>query len=159
MKGAPSDFTRHQLVKHIKGGEAFLTLKEILIKIPFEKAGEVPEGLPYSIWQQLFHLRYAQLDILDFSRNPNYKTSRWPDDYWPEHQAPFDLAEWENTIQDFFKERNDFIKLILDPANDLYQPFPYGSGQNLFREALLIIEHNAYHTGQILTIMRLLNIY
>jgi uncharacterized damage-inducible protein DinB len=159
MKEAPSELTRQQLVKHIKGGEAFLTLKKMLIKIPFEKAGEVPEGLPYSIWQQLYHLRYAQLDILDFSRNPDYKTSRWPDDYWPEHQAPLDQAEWEKTIQEFFNERNEFINLILDPANDLYHPFSHGNGQNLFREALLIIEHNAYHSGQILTIMRLLNIY
>ncbi|CAN5219839.1 hypothetical protein BH23BAC1_BH23BAC1_51440 [soil metagenome] len=121
--------------------------------------GIIPKGLPYSLWQQFYHLKYAQYDILDFSRNPDYDTPRWPEDYWPDAPAPANQEEWEKIKKEFYKERQGFIDLLLNPSHDLFQPFAHGSGQNLFREALLIIEHNAYHTGQILAIMRILDIY
>src|SRR5205085_11984031 len=40
--------------------------------------GRVPEGLPYSAWQLVEHLRRAQHDILDFCKNPRYKPLEFP---------------------------------------------------------------------------------
>ena len=37
-------------------------------------------------------MRLAQEDILDFSRNPEYKERKFPDDYWPAEEAPPDEA-------------------------------------------------------------------
>lgn len=159
MNEAQNNYTRQQLIKHIIGGEAFLTIDEMLKKIPFEKVGIKQKGLPYSLWQQFYHLKYAQYDILDFCRNPEYKAPEWPKEYWPNDPAPANQEEWENIKNKFFKERKEFTELLLDPSNDLFQAFQHGSGQTLFREALLVIEHNAYHTGQILAIMRVLEIY
>lgn len=48
------------------------------------------------------------------------------------------------------------VQLVQDPANDLFEPFGPGSGQNLLREAMLVAEHNAYHLGQIVVLRRLL---
>jgi hypothetical protein len=46
--------------------------------------------------------------------------------------------------------------LVMDPKQDLLAPFPYGKGQTLLREALLVADHNAYHLGQLVVVRRLL---
>ena len=104
-------------------------------------------------------MRFAQLDILDFSRNPNYTAPAWPADYWPAEKAPANEQQWKAMVDAYFNERNELITLILDPEIDLFEPFPHGNGQTLLREALLVVEHSAYHTAQMLTILRLLGLY
>lgn len=159
MPSENNTILRQQLVKHLEGGEAFVPIDKIVQDIPFPQVGVVPEKLPYSAWQQFYHLRFAQYDILDFCRNPDYTPVRWPDDYWPEAPAPKNRQEWNNTVEAYFEERKEMAGLISDPENDLYAPIPHGSGQTLLREALLVIEHTAYHTGQLLLILRLLGEY
>ena len=150
---------RKQLVKHIAGGDAFKGPGDFVEKIPFEKLGIKPDNMPYSLWQQFYHLRFAQRDILDFSTDPDYEAPKWPDDYWPEEAAPPTEAAWKELKKAFFEERKAFQELILDPSQDLFKPLAHGNGQTLYREALLVIEHNAYHTGQILVLLRLLGLY
>ena len=147
------------LVKFLKGGQAFAPLKVILEDIPANKRGVVPENLPYSIWQQVEHIRIAQWDILDFSHNPEYKEIKWPDAYWPKETAPKNDAAWEKSIKQIFADESAFIALLEDPKVDFYTPFPWGDGQNLLREAMLIANHNSHHAGQIILIRRLLGIW
>ncbi len=113
--------------------------------------------LPYTIWQLVKHLEIAQQDILAFSENANYKPLDWPKDYWPKENAPASEQEWENTLSGIKKSMADFTGLITDENNDLLKPFAHGDGQNLLREAILIIDHLSYHTGQIVLIRRLLD--
>ena len=156
----PSDQKlREQLVKHIKGGEAFTPVDELLKKISFNQLGFVPEGLPYSFYQQFYHIRLAQHDILEFSRNPHYKSPTWPEGYWPEDSAPQHRQGWEELKERFFSEREELCNYLLDQENKLLQPLAHGSGQTLLREALLVIEHTAYHSGQLLIILRLLGLH
>lgn len=136
-----------------------MPVDRMLDEMPYEKAGEVPEGLPYSFWQQLYHLRYAQKDILDFTKSADYTAPSWPDDYWPERAAPHNRQEWDDTIAAYKQERDELAGLVSDTSNDLYQPLEHGKGQTLLREALLVVEHSAYHTGQMLVIMRLLGLH
>lgn len=136
-----------------------MPVDEILQKIPFEKVGVVPENLPYSFWQQFYHMRLTQHDILEFSRDPDYTSPKWPDGYWPAEPAPRDEQEWEETVDAYFAERNQLAEMVSEPGNRLLEPFPHGSGQTLLREALLVIEHTAYHTGQMLVILRLLGLH
>lgn len=147
---------RQQLIKHLEGGDAFMTVDQMVKEIPFDKLGTVPDGLPYSFYQQFYHLRFAQYDILDFSRNPDYESLDWPDDYWPGEAGPENKKEWEELKEKFFSERSQLADLIADTGKDLFEAFPHGTGQTLLREAILAIEHNAYHTGQLLIILRLL---
>ena len=135
---------------------ARVSFDKALANIPFEDLGIKPNGIPYSIWQQVEHIRIAQKDILDFSVNKNYKELNWPDDYWPKEAAPGSEAAWKHSIAAVHHDLNEFIKLIEDPAADLFAPIPWGSGQHLFREAILIIDHTSYHTGEIIAIRRLL---
>jgi len=145
-----------QLNDLILKGNAHATLDSALEDVPVEIRGTVPEKLPYSIWQIMEHIRITQWDILDFSRNPDYKEIEWPADYWPKEAAPKDDAAWHDCIKQIKKDRQDFVALLEKDGVDMYTPFPWGTGQNLLREALLIADHNSYHTGEIIVIRRLL---
>lgn len=149
---------RKQLVSHLKGGQAFSSIDSLIDKISFEKIGVVPDGLPYSFYQQFYHIRIAQLDILDYCRDDNYRAPNWPDDYWPDESAPSGNSEWNTLIQNYFDERDVFCEMIMDSSNDLFEPFEANPDHNLLREAELVIEHTAYHTGQLYIIYRLLKV-
>lgn len=150
---------RKQLVKQIQGGEAFTPVEELLKEISYEQLGILPEGLPYSFYQLFYHIRLAQYDILEFSRSPEYQSPDWPEGYWPTREAPASKQEWQELVSSYFRERKQLSEFIAEPANDLLKPFPHGSGQTLLREALLVIEHTAYHTGQLLVVLRLLGLH
>lgn len=151
------DLIRKQLSEQILGGNAFKLIEEILEEVAFEQLGKQIDGLPYSFWQQFEHMRITQKDILDFSVDEDYRELQWPNDYWKPEPAPKDQGEWERSKQQFFQDREAMLSLIRDMENDLIRPFEHGMGQTLFREGLLILEHNAYHTGQLMIIFRLIN--
>jgi hypothetical protein len=46
--------------------------------------------------------------------------------------------------------------LVRDPATDLFARIPWGDGQTILREALLVADHNAYHVGELVVVRRLL---
>lgn len=148
---------RKQLISFLTRPNAHATLDDALNGISPEHYGTKPAGMPYSVWQLAEHIRIAQWDILDFSRNPDYKEMKWPDDYWPKEPAPKDTREWENCLAAIRSDLKEFIALVEDESNDLYAPFAWGSGQNLLREAMLIADHNAYHGGQIVLVRKMLD--
>lgn len=147
---------RVQLVKMMRGGQAFQPREELLKGLTVQEAGEKTAGVPYTIWQLLEHLRFAQHDILDFCRNASYQEPDWPDDYWPAQAVPPDQAALENTLKSLDRDLEEMVQLVQDRNLDLFEPFPHGQGQTLLREAMLVAEHNAYHIGQIVLLRRLL---
>jgi len=148
---------RKQLITLINGGNAHATLDDALHNLPAKLRGVKPDGLPYSIWQLLDHIRIAQWDILKFSTNPDHKSPKWPDEYWPKNSAPEDEQEWDDCLADIASDRAKVIALLEDPETNLYEPFPNENGINLLREALLIADHTSYHIGQIIILRRLLH--
>ncbi|MBZ9731307.1 DinB family protein [Salegentibacter sp. JZCK2] len=150
---------REQLIKHLKGGEAFMPLEHFIDDIPFEKLGERPQNLPYSFYELSYHIVFAQKDILEFSIYEDYKTSKWPDDYWPKESAPQTEEAWEKLKKNYFDDRDTLKNFILDVDNDLNHPVKNSEEHTLLREILLVVEHTAYHTGQMLIILRLLGLY
>jgi uncharacterized damage-inducible protein DinB len=146
---------RGQLVKLLRGGQAFRTQEELLEGLTLQEAGQKAPGLPYTIWQLLEHLRFTQHDILDFSRNAAYQEPEWPDDYWPAQEAPESQQALEQTLKAIALDLEEMVQLVQHPTNDLFKPFAHGQGQNLLREAMLVAEHNAYHLGQIVLLRRL----
>lgn len=150
---------RVHLVNLIRGGNAFMTFDKVVEDIPYDQVHLYPDDLPYTIWQQIKHLEFAQLDILDFCRNPDYKEPAWPEEYWPKAGGPSSEVEWHDTITKIKSGQEAMIRMIEDPGNDLFDAIPHGNGQTLFREAMLIAEHIAYHIGQIVIMKRLMGIY
>jgi len=147
---------RKQLVSNLKGGEAFSPIDSLIDEFPFGKVSIVPDGLPYSFYQQFYHIWFAQHDIIEYCLNEDYKSHRWPDDYWPDRKGPGSKKEWNALIEKYLNDRYDLEKMIMDTSINLFQPVPSNTKHNLFREVQLVIEHTAYHTGQLYLINRLL---
>ena len=150
---------RKQLQALLHGGQAHATFDETVKDFPAELRGVVPDGLPYSAWQILEHIRITQRDILDFSRNTDgsYKELKWPEEYWPKSAEPESEAAWEQSIAQVRGDRAAFETLLqsVDDA-ELVEPFAWGAGQSLLREALLIADHDAYHVAEMVVVRRLL---
>jgi hypothetical protein len=100
------------------------------------------------------HIRIAQEDILRFSQSAKHVSPPWPKGYWPNSTAPRDAGHWEETVAAIGRDLAEFEGLVRD--GDLFRKLPWGEGQTLLREALLIADHNAYHVGQLVIVRRLL---
>jgi uncharacterized damage-inducible protein DinB len=152
--------TRKGIVEELSSlltqGNAHVTLAEACADIPAELLNEPVPELPYTLWQLAEHLRIAQWDILEFCRNPKHESPPWPEGYWPGPEETADEARWQATLRQLEHDRTQFIELLQKADQDLLAPLPHGTGQTLLREALLIADHNAYHTGQIILVRRLL---
>ena len=149
------DPLRHWLDWLLAGGGAHATFDAAVKGVLPRLRGARAPGLPHTPWQLLEHMRLAQWDILDFSRNPKYKELSWPDDYWPKREAPL-AGQWEKSVHAFRADLAAIRKTVSDPRIDLNAPIPWGDGQTILREALLVADHNAYHVGQLVLVRRAL---
>ncbi len=147
---------RRQLVDAMRGHQAHIDFDSAVKDFPPEIRGVKPPEAPHTAWQLLEHMRSAQHDILEFSRNPHYKSPKWPDEYWPETEAPPSNEAWLNSVKSFRQDAEEMAKLVGDPQKDLFEPFAHGDGQTLLREALLVASHNSYHLGQLLFLKKTL---
>lgn len=145
-----------ELEAGLTGGNAHASFEDAVKNIPHGHLGMVPEGLPYSLWQLVEHIRLSQWDILDFCRNPDYKAMDWPAAYWPKEKAPAHNGDFKKSVDQIRADRQAFIDILRKAGDELHTPIPHGDGQTLFREAILIIDHTSYHTGEIILLRRLL---
>ncbi|WP_224484737.1 DinB family protein [Robertkochia aurantiaca] len=146
---------KQHLKEALSGKNAHITLEEVVRDFPLDTINEKSAGLPYSPWEILEHMRFAQHDILEFIRNPDYKEPVWPDDYWPEVNG--DRERWEATVKRFQADRNELTRMIEKGDPDLFEPLPFASDYTLFREITLMVNHNSYHTGQLMLLKRILS--
>src|SRR5712691_10388582 len=154
-----SDPVREQVLALLEGGNAHVSLDKVVKDFPAKLRGVKPSGAPHTAWQLLEHMRIAQWDILEFSRNSKHVSPQFPGGYWPETEKPPNEDAWKKSIASFEKDLKAMQKLIEDPKTDLYARIPHGTGQTVFREALLVADHNAYHLGQLVLLRRLLGVW
>lgn len=147
---------RKQLIEMLRGGHAHAKLDDVVKGFPLDQIGVRPDGAPHSAWELLEHMRIAQEDILRFSQSSSHVSPDWPEGYWPKTPAPESKSRWNESVRAMRKDLVEFEAMVIDPEKDLYEKFPWGDGQTLLREALLIADHNAYHLGQLLLVRRLL---
>ncbi|HTM15031.1 MAG TPA: DinB family protein [Bryobacteraceae bacterium] len=147
---------RKHLAELLRMKGAHLRFQDAVSDFPPALRGVKPPGAPHTAWQLLEHMRLAQEDILDFSRNPKYKEKTFPDDYWPAAEAPPSEQAWANSIETFQEDLKQMQELVADTKHDLLAKIPHGTGQTLLREALLVADHNAYHLGQLVFLRKLL---
>ena len=147
---------RQHVVKLLKCRDAHADFEAAIKDFPVELRGKTPKGAEHSAWELLEHLRIAQWDILDFSRNPEYKAREWPREYWPETQAPPNASAWTKSVKAFQKDLQTMCDLVVDEKTDLFAKIPHGDGQTILREALVAADHNAYHLGEMVLLRRLL---
>lgn len=150
----------HSLRKHLlellEGGGAHAKFDDVVKGLPPKLRGAKPANFPHSPWMLLEHLRLAQSDILEFSRNPKHVSPPWPAGYWPKTAAPPKAAAWDKSMQQFRRDLKAMQALVANPKTDLFARIPWGDGQTVLREALLVADHNAYHLAQFVDVRRLL---
>jgi len=147
---------REHLLSLLTGSNAHADFEAAIKDLPSELRAKTPEGAGHSPWQLLEHLRIAQWDILEFSRDASHQSPEWPIGYWPATAAPPDEKAWDKSVRAFRKDLKAFSDLIADDKTDLFAKIPHGDGQTILREALLIADHNAYHVGQLILVRKLL---
>jgi len=147
---------RQHVLSLLKGGNAHVDFDSAFKDLPAGLRGKRPKGTQHSLWEVLEHLRIAQWDILEFSRDPKHKSPEFPDGYWPRTPAPPDETAWDESLRSFRKDLKAMCDLVADESTDLFAKIPHGDGQTILREALLTADHNAYHLGEAVLLRRLL---
>ena len=122
---------RQHIIDLLKGGNAHATFEQVLKDFPERLRGKKPEGQPHTAWRLLEHMRLAQWDIVEFSRNPKHVSPEFPDGYWREGDAPASAAAWENSVKQFRADLKAMQDLVADSKTDLYAPIPWGDGQTV----------------------------
>lgn len=145
---------RMMLVDAIRGHQAHADFDSAVEDFPPEARDWKPQRAPHSAWELLEHMRIAQHDILEFSRNPKHQSPDWPEGYWPKTSAPPSDKAWNDSVKAFQRDADEFNKLVQDLHNKLLEPLEHGDGQTLLREALLVASHNSYHLGQLVYIKK-----
>src|SRR5574340_571433 len=100
-----TDALRRHVLDLLEGRNAHVDLGTALAGLPAKLRGVKPKGSPYTAWQLLEHIRIAQWDILEFSRNPKHVSPAWPHGYWPKTEAPPSAAAWNKGIRSFRANR------------------------------------------------------
>jgi hypothetical protein len=147
---------RKHLLSLLNAGNAHLDFDSAIKDFPADLRGKRPKGSPHSPWEILEHMRLAQWDILEFTRNPEHVSPDFPSGYWPTTPEPPNNKAWNKSADGFRADLKAMSELVANKSTDLFAPIPHGDGQTVLREALLVADHNAYHLGQLVLLRRLL---
>lgn len=139
------------LVDFLEDSHAHAGLVDVLGNVPAKMRNAPIEGLPYTLWQLLEHIRLAQRDILDYMTDSDYVAGEFPDDYWPGQEAKMD---WNRSVRNYQRDLRKIKQLVsqVDPLEEL----PFGEkGHTFLREVLILGAHLSYHTGQMVAILKM----
>jgi hypothetical protein len=152
--GGRDQALRQHLIDLLKGGAAHVHFLDSIEGFPEIKRGAFIADLPHTAWQLLEHVRIAQRDILEFSRNPKHVSPGFPEGYWPKTPVPPDSGAWDKSVEAFQRDLQEMIHLVKNPKTDLCAKISHGDGQTILREALVLADHNSYHLGQLVDLRR-----
>lgn len=150
---------RRQLIQLLKTSDAHIGIDEATRNFPPELRGRRPERAAHSPWQVLEHMRICQWDMLEFSRDPKHESPSFPDGYWPKSESPPDDTAWDRSVAAFKNDLLAMQRLVSNPKRDLFARINHPDAKakhTLIREALVLVDHNAYHLGELLLLRRLL---
>ena len=140
---------REQLKVLLKGHNAHVSIEQTLTDFPLTHINTQLPNVDYTPWQLLEHMRIAQWDIIEFINNPNHVSPKWPDGYWPSKEIKASKEIWESTVENLLSDLNSVEDMLKNPDTNLYSPLSHAPKYTIFREILLIADHNAYHFGQL----------
>ncbi len=149
---------RKELLALLQGGNAHMTFDNAVSGFPMEDINrKVPHG-NYTVWHLLDHMRIVQWDILEFVRNPRHVSPEFPGGYWPGSDEEAARAEWEKSVEAFRRDLSAVQRIVEDPRTDLFSPIPHAMDYTIFREVVLVADHNAFHVGELVSLRRVLDI-
>lgn len=143
------DVLRKRLLDFLDGKGAHMSFNDAIASFPVKHINTKPPRVTYTFWHLIEHIRITQWDILDFIENPSYKYIDWPDNYWPKKDEKATKKEWDKTVMSYNKDLRKLKKIVKDPKTNLYKKIPWGEGQDILREILVVADHTAYHIGEL----------
>jgi len=149
---------RDHLLFLLKDGGAHVSFADAMGDWPIQLAGAKVANFPHTAWMLLEHMRIAQWDILEFSRDPKHVSPPWPAGYWPASEAPPNEKAWTASVAAVKKDIRTMQQLVANRKIDLYARIPWGTGQTVLRQTLLVADHNAYHLGQLVMLRKSIGI-
>jgi hypothetical protein len=150
---------REQLLALLKGGNAHMGFDGVIADFPPAHMNTKPPRVPYTFWHLLEHIRIAQWDILEFIHNPDHVSPPFPVGLWPAPEAQADESQWTNTIARFRADLQALKDILADPDTDLYAQIPHAPGYTIFREILVVADHNAYHIGEFAILRQVVGVW
>ncbi|MBC8554772.1 MAG: DinB family protein [Nitrospira sp.] len=158
LTGQPITTIREQLTALLQGGNAHMGFEDAVKSFPTDFVNKKPPHIPYSFWHLLEHIRIAQWDILEFIRDPEHVTPEWPVNFWPPQDKIADEAMWNETLRIIRSDLKSFEDLVNDPETEFFSPIPHALKYNIFRQILLVADHNAYHISELITLRQTMGI-
>ena len=149
-----NSYMRKELGRLLRSGGAHASFDDIVSGFPVKHRGLKPAGAPHTAWQLLEHMRIAQWDIVEYTRDPKHVSPDFPAGYWPTAEAPPDGKAWNASITAFKKDLRSMQELVDDTRSDLFQALPHTNGATICGQALLLVDHNSYHLGQLMMVRR-----
>lgn len=148
---------KEHLLNLLDAEGAHINFDDVIKGFPAKLRGKKIDGAPHTAWQLLEHMRIAQWDILEFSRDAKHASPKWPEGYWPQSEAPPSDKAWQKSIEQFRDDLKEMKQLLnKSTEEELYKRIPHGDGQSLVREILIVADHNSYHLGQLMFLRKTL---
>jgi hypothetical protein len=148
---------RQQLAQNLRAGNAHMSFEDAVAEFPEAHINTRPENVEYTFWHLVEHLRLTQADILRYVSDPGYQEMEWPRDYWPAKDAMATRTEWDASVDGFLRDREALAAMVEDEGKDILMPAPSNGEHTLLRELLIIIDHNAYHIGELAGLRQVAN--
>lgn len=146
---------REQLVELLEGGFAPNVI--LLREFDYEKVGVILDGLHFSAWILLGHIRARHLILLNFMKEPDQYPNVWPDAHWPENHTTCSHREWTEAIDQYEQDLNEMIRIVKNSETRLFEV--QVNGKTLSWAAMTALHHTGYHIGQLKTIGRQLGVW
>jgi len=150
---------RELLLEQLSGKNAHVDFERATDGLGLEEVSKKPDSFPHTIWELVEHIRIAQHDIVAFSQSADYQSPSWPEEYWPKSEKPQNELQWKESVAAVKNDHQIMVQMVKNKENDLLKTIPHGDGQTLFREAMLIVDHNAYHIGQIVQMRKVMGLW
>jgi len=149
----------HRLEEHLRRaleGEAWHgpSVLELLTRVSAAQAASHPIAGAHSIWELVLHLR-SDYDLL-LRRLAGDGSELTVAEGWPACPAPTE-ENWERTVKDLELRNKDLRQAVRDfPKERLDDPLVPGIPYTAYMQFIGVIQHHAYHAGQIALLKRAL---
>jgi hypothetical protein len=154
----PDRVLREQLLALLEGGQAHMSFDDAVKGFPMKEINHQVPNASYTVWQALEHVRRTQRDIRFFVEDRDYISPDFPSGYWPEEDEEATPAQWRKTIEGIRSDLEAVEGWVKNRKTDFFGPIPHAPGYTVFREVLLVADHNAWHTSELVTLRRVLNL-
>ncbi len=142
------------LTEFLLQGPAHVPLSEIFKHLDDGLRHKRMSAHTSTIWEEIEHMRLAQLDIYNYMIDPEWLSPNWPAGYWPALKNELTEDEWQTTVDSFETDLKKIAEFTNENSAKIMNPIPHASHHTYLREILLVIDHNAYHAGKIILIRK-----